>query len=29
VMRQLSGKLVLAHHQYEELQDKLQQAGGA
>ena len=29
VMRQLSGKLVLAHHQYEELQDKLQQADGA
>jgi CRP-like cAMP-binding protein len=29
VMRQLSGKLVLAHHQYEELQDKLRQAGGA
>ena len=29
VMRQLSGKLVLAHRQYEELQDKLQQVGGA
>lgn len=29
VMRQLSGKLVLAHHQYEELRDKLQQTGGA
>ena len=29
VMRQLSGKLVLAHHQYEELQDKLQQSGDA
>ena len=29
VMRQLSGKLVLAHHQYEELQDKMQQAGSA
>lgn len=29
VMRQLSGKLVLAHHQYEELQDKLRQSGGA
>ncbi len=28
VMRQLSGKLVLAHRQYEELQDKLQQIGG-
>ncbi len=27
VMRQLSGKLVLAHRQYEELQDKLQQIG--
>lgn len=29
VMRQLSGKLVLAHRQYEELQDKLHQVGGA
>ena len=29
VMRQLSGKLVLAHRQYEELQDKLQQIGGS
>ena len=29
VMRQLSGKLVLAHRKYEELQDKLRQAGGA
>ena len=28
VMRQLSGKLVLAHHQHEEMQDKLRQAGG-
>ncbi len=27
VMRQLSGKLVLAHRQTEELQDKLQQIG--
>lgn len=27
VMRQLSGKLVLAHRQYEELQDKLQRVG--
>ena len=27
VMRQLSGKLVLAHRQNEELQDKLQRAG--
>ena len=25
VMRQLSGKLILAHRQYEELQDRLQQ----
>ena len=29
VMRQLSGKLVLAHRQYEELQDKLQEIGGS
>jgi len=29
VMRQLSGKLVLAHHQYEELRDQMQQIGGA
>ena len=29
VMRQLSGKLVLAHRQYEELQDKLQAIGGS
>jgi CRP-like cAMP-binding protein len=29
VMRQLSGKLVLAHRQAEELQDKLQQYGDA
>jgi CRP/FNR family cyclic AMP-dependent transcriptional regulator len=28
VMRQLSGKLVLAHRQYEELRDKLQQIEG-
>ena len=28
VMRQLSGKLVLAHRQYEELQDKMQRNGG-
>ena len=29
VMRQLSGKLVLAHHQYEELRDRMKQVGGA
>jgi CRP-like cAMP-binding protein len=29
VMRQLSGKLVLAHRQYEELQDKMQRTGGS
>ncbi len=29
VMRQLSGKLVLAHRQYEELQDRLKQFGDA
>ncbi len=29
VMRQLSGKLLLAHRQYEELQDKLKQFGDA
>jgi len=28
VMRQLSGKLVLAHRQYEELQDRTQRNGG-
>ena len=28
VMRQLSGKLVLAHRQYEELQDRMQRNGG-
>jgi len=28
VMRQLSGKLVLAHHQYQELRDKLNQKAG-
>ena len=29
VMRQLSGKLVLAHRQYEELQDKMRRNGAA
>ena len=29
VMRQLSGKLVLAHRQNEELQDRLQRHGGS
>lgn len=29
VMRQLSGKLVLAHRQYEELQDQMQRNGDA
>lgn len=29
VMRQLSGKLVLAHRQYEELQDKMRRDGAA
>ena len=29
VMRQLSGKLVLAHRQYQDLQDKMQRLNGA
>lgn len=29
VMRQLSGKLALAHRQYEELQEKIQRADGS